>query len=464
MKKAPLNLGRQQFSVDVPDNTDVLSMRRTEIVQEPRLEIGKALDNPIACPPLKELVKLRLREKPQAKAVVVISDKTRPVPYRGESGILTPLLKRMMEAGLSPGLIKLLVATGTHRKMSGEELEDMLDPEVFSFGIEIVQHDCRDDGQLVPLEKSAAGDQILINRTYLESDIRILTGLVESHFMAGVSGGRKSICPGLVDERSTQILHGGPILSSPFARDMILKGNPVHEEATRVARQAGCDMIVNVTLDSDFMLTGIFAGDLEEALLRAYEKIKTYVTIPVRQKYDIVLTHAGYVGVNHYQAAKGAVLCEPILESGGMCLLAAYHTDPDPIGGQNYKRMIRLLKETGAEAFMSKILDPSWTFVPEQWEAQMWAKLYSTIPPENCLYCTMDIPEEAFSILPEKDARTLVPAAESLRELTQKALDWSVAEKERRLGHAPKIAVLADGPYGIPLFDKNRRQAPILSS
>ena len=452
MKKAQLNLGHIQFSVSVPDDADVLSMRKTEPVRNPRLEIERALETPIACLPLKELVRRRLREVPQAKAVVVLSDNTRPVPYRGECGILMPVLEQIMEAGLSPDRIRLLIATGTHRKMSEQELEAMLDPGVFEQEFEIVQHDCRDSSQIIPLEKTNSGGRIQINRVYMESEIRILTGLVESHFMAGVSGGRKSICPGLVDESSTQILHSGPILASPLARDMVLEGNPVHEEATRVAKMAGCDMIINVTLDSDFKLTGVFAGDLEQTLLQAYEKIKTYVTIPVTKTYDLVLSHAGYVGVNHYQAAKGAILCAPIIENNGICLLAAHHTDKDPIGGQNYKRMIRLLGEVGAETFIRKIIDPSWSFVPEQWEAQMWAKLFKKIPPENFLYCTLEIPEETFFWLPERDARTIAPDAANLQELTQKTLDWALAKKKEQLGHSPKVAILTDGPYGIPLF------------
>ena len=452
MKKAQLNLGHIQFSVSVPDDADVLSMRKTEPVRNPRLEIERALETPIACLPLKELVRRRLREVPQAKAVVVLSDNTRPVPYRGECGILMPVLEQIMEAGLSPDRIRLLIATGTHRKMSEQELEAMLDPGVFEQEFEIIQHDCRDSSQIIPLEKTNSGGRIQINRVYMESEIRILTGLVESHFMAGVSGGRKSICPGLVDESSTQILHSGPILASPLARDMVLEGNPVHEEATRVAKMAGCDMIINVTLDSDFKLTGVFAGDLEQTLLQAYEKIKTYVTIPVTKTYDLVLSHAGYVGVNHYQAAKGAILCAPIIENNGICLLAAHHTDKDPIGGQNYKRMIRLLGEVGAETFIRKIIDPSWSFVPEQWEAQMWAKLFKKIPPENFLYCTLEIPEETFFWLPERDARTIAPEAANLQELTQKTLDWALAKKKEQLGHSPKVTILTDGPYGIPLF------------
>jgi hypothetical protein len=337
--------------------------------------------------------------------------------------------------------------------MTKIELEKLLDPKVFSLGIEILQHDCRDSRQLVFLGKTKVGGDISINKSYLESEIRILTGLVESHFMAGVSGGRKSICPGLLNEASTQILHGGSILSSPFSRDLVLEDNPVHLEATRVAKLAGCDMVVNVTLDSDYRTTGIFSGSLEDTLLLAYEKIKSYAAIPVHKKYDIILTHAGFVGINHYQAAKGVTLCAPIIKDNGICILTANHTDQDPIGGKNYKKMMRILGEVGQREFCKKILDPSWIFVPEQWEAQMWTRLFKKIPPENLIYCTQDIPKDAFSWLPERDGRSIAPDASSLQELVTKSLNWAITKKTEQLGRDPEVAILTDGPYGIPILE-----------
>jgi nickel-dependent lactate racemase len=453
MTEVHLNLGHISFTIDVPHEADILSMGFCCPLKNPKQEIKNALARPNSGPPLKKIVRQKLIKSPASKAVVVLSDNTRPVPYRGEEGILLPILNTLMEAGLPPSRIRLLFATGTHRLMTKKEVESLLDPKVFSLGIEILQHDCRDSRQLVFLGKTNIGGDIFINKAYIDNEIRILTGLVESHFMAGVSGGRKSICPGLLSEASTQVLHGGPILSSSCARDLILEKNPVHEEATRVAKLAGCDMVVNVTLDSDYRMTGIFSGGLEDTLLHAYEKIKSYAAIPVFKKYDIILTHSGFVGVNHYQAAKGAALCAPIIENNGICILAAHHTDLDPIGGSNYKHMMRFLGEVGTKTFCQKILDPSWTFVPEQWEAQMWTRLFKKTAPENLLYCTLDIPEDAFSWLPERDARTIAPDADSLQELVVKSLDWAVKQKSKELGKAPKVAVLADGPYGIPFFE-----------
>jgi nickel-dependent lactate racemase len=334
--------------------------------------------------------------------------------------------------------------------MTDREFRDLLDPGIFKRKIRIVQHDSRNTKELKHIGRTEIGGDIRINRTYMEGDIRILTGLVESHFMAGVSGGRKSICPGLLAEDSTHILHSGPILASPTARDLVLDKNPVHEEILAVARMAGSDMIVNVTLDAKYRLTGVFAGDMEEAHLEAVEKLRSYAAIPAQKTYDLVISHVGYVGMNHYQAAKGALVCLPLVKPSGMCLLAAPHSDSDPIGGANYKAMMRLLGEKGPEKFLEKILDPAWTFVPEQWEAQMWAKLFLKIPPQNLLYNTLDISGDSFSWLPGMDARNLTPEAKDLGELVAGSIGWALDYLRKTLQREPTVAILPDGPYGIP--------------
>jgi nickel-dependent lactate racemase len=451
MKEVILNLGHSSFPVRVPDHTDVFAMGKALPLSNSEEKIRNALANPLDSPPLRTLVSQKLRANPKAKAVVVISDNTRPVPYKGKSGILFPLVDEMMKAGIPPSQIRLLVATGTHRPMNEKELWKMLDSRIFTLGLQIINHDSRKSSDMVSIGKTELGGKILLNRYYLESDLKILTGLVESHFMAGASGGRKSICPGLLSEYSTYVLHSGPVLASPKAADLILEGNPVHQEALKVARMAGCDMIVNATLDSNYRLTGIFVGHMESAHLAAVKTLRTWAEIPVRKEYDLVLSHTGFVGVNHYQAAKGALTCIPLLKKNGTCVLAAQHTDPDPIGGANYKKMISLLGELGEEKFMEMILDPSWIFIPGQWEAQMWARLFKKIPPEDLIYCSLEIPEESFSWLPGTDARKLVSKAKNLRELVEKSFAWAIEKLRLRLGREPQIAFLPDGPYGIPV-------------
>jgi len=453
MKDVEFDLSHMRFHIEVPDHAEILRMGKVLPLDNPKQKIQNALENPISSPPLKSITEKKLISNPNAKAVIVISDNTRPVPYSGEEGILLPIVEAMEDAGLSTSQIRILVATGTHRPMTDKEPKDILDPKVFEKGIQIVQHDCRDTKGLQHIGRTKIGGEIRINRLYMEGDIRILTGLVESHFMAGASGGRKSICPGLLAKDSTHILHSGPILASPKARDLILDENPVHKEILAVAQMAGSDMIVNVTLDANYRVTGVYAGDLEVAHREAVEKLRSYAAIPAKHTYDLVITHVGYVGMNHYQAAKGALVCMPLVKPNGICLLAAPHTDRDPIGGPNYKAMMRLLGEKGPEKFSEMILDPTWTFVPDQWEAQMWAKLFLKTPPQNLLYCTMDISRDSFSWLPGTDARSLTPEASDLEELLAGSIDWALEHLRRQLRREPNIAVLPDGPYGIPYLN-----------
>jgi len=428
-------------------------MGKVEVLNDPESAIRMSLEIPISSPPLSEIVKNKLYVNSEARAVIVISDNTRPVPYSGKEGILWPIVNELKKSGLPFRRITILVATGTHHAMTDAGLRKMLDPRIFTNGISIINHDCRRNKDLVGIGSRKRLGDIHVNRFYMESDIKVLTGLVESHFMAGVSGGRKAICPGLISEKSTQLIHGGSILSSPRARDLVLEGNPVHEEAKEVARMAGCDFIVNVTLDADYRVSGVFSGDMEKAHLQAVEKLQSYVAIPVNKKYDLVISHAGFVGINHYQGAKAGTICGSILREGGMCIMAARHADSDPIGTETYKKMLRLLNEKGAKSYESLIKAPDWTFVPDQWQPQMWARLFRVIPPKNLIYCSKEIPVESFTWIPGISGSSLATGKSDLQEIVEKSISWALIKLRADLDREPSVAVLRDGPYGIPVFN-----------
>ena len=452
MKNVEFDLRRTSLSIHLPSETDVLAMSRSGSLLNPEDVIEQTLQEPNGTPSLFEIAHKKNISRPDIRAVIVISDNTRPVPYSGREGILWPIIQVLKSAGLKEGQIHILVATGSHHPMPEEDIQKLLDPRVLESNIPITNHDCRNSKDLINIGKSDLLGDIRVNRLYLESDIKILTGLVESHFMAGASGGRKSICPGIISEESTQLIHGGKILSSPKARDLVFDGNPVHEESLRVARMTGCDFIVNVTLDSDLRLSGVFSGNMEAAHTKAVEKLKSYVAIPVTRKYDLVVSHAGYVGINHYQAAKAGTICASILKDGGRCILAGFHTDIDPVGSENYKRMLRLLNDIGPDKYEERIQETAWEFVPDQWEPQMWGRLFKVIPPENLIYCSLEIPAESFAWIPGTDGRILAPEAQNLEELVNRSLVRTIEELKIQLGRKPSIAVLKDGPYGIPIY------------
>jgi len=468
----------------LPEGSEVLRRADPEPLADPAAALVDALNHPIGAKALTvlatEKVALAHAAHRTPRACIVVSDNTRPVPYKGPNGILMPTVKVLTAAGFAPGDICVLVATGTHRAMSRAELEAMLGTEPFERGLDVVVHDCLDEANLVYIGTTARGTVANINRRYVEADLKILTGLVESHFMAGASGGRKAICPGIFGEKGTFVFHSAALMAHPNARDLQIEGNPVHEESLAVAKMAGVDFIVNVTIDGAFRTTGVFCGDLEAAHAAAVAKLKSYVGIPLTHQYDLVITHGGFVAVNHYQAAKAAVASLGALKAGGGLILIANNSDPNPVGSDRYRTVLSMLKLVGAEALDRALASPDWPFVPEQWQVQEWAKVFKRISMHDFVYFAPQLDDRDWRDLPGINGRTLLRARKTLESRldcsTQNErnasttdprtddipaiIDAAIADflKRRGFTHADiaagrcRVAFLADGPYGIPLY------------
>ncbi|MBN1557081.1 MAG: nickel-dependent lactate racemase [Lentisphaerae bacterium] len=445
-KYVALEFGEETLSIRVPDHADVLTLPACAPLDDSAAALRSSLDDPIDCEPLASLV----RRRRGGTAAIVVSDCTRPVPYRGENGILAPVIDLLRRHGAAR--IIVLVATGTHRAMTGDELRDMLPDEAFASGVEIFNHDCHDRAGLRCIGHTTRGTAAWVNARYLDADIKVLTGLVEPHFMAGFSGGRKSICPGLIGLDATHVFHGAAMMADAQSDSLVLDGNPCHDEALEVARLAGCDFSVNVTLDRHKRITGIFCGDMHAAHEAACTKAAATNAIPIERPYDVVLTHAGYAGINHYQAAKAACEAAKAVQSGGRIILLANHTDAHPVGGPHYRRVLPLLSARGPEGFNAQLASPGWSFVPEQWEVQKWAQVFSKLGAlDRLVYCSPQITGALFAEcgVPGRDGGEgcgmATPPSRCAAVMVQRALDLQFA-----LTPAASLAVLSDGPYGVP--------------
>jgi lactate racemase len=459
MQRIEIEYGKDTLTVPFPIPCDIKGMRPARAVKDPGKEILASFREPAGSLPLSAIVRDKLKKNKNFSTTIVVSDNTRPVPYRGKSGILYPLLQSLISAGCPENNITLLIGNGSHRYMTGAEIETMLGIKEGGFSVRVVQHDYENNDDLVYVGKTKRNSPVHINKQYAKADLKIVTGLVESHFMAGASGGRKGICPGIASKETLGIFHGPEILGSPHSADLVLKGNPCHEEAEQAARLAGCDFAINVTLDAEKKITGIFSGDIFASHSAAVKKIREYVVVQLEKAYDFVLIPAGFVGVNHYQAAKAAIEASRAVKPGGVILIVARHTDPDPIGSPDYKKTLGLLKQKGPAQFYETITSPEWTFTHDQWETQMWSKVLGKTGSENNLiYCSLEIPADEYSIIPSIPGHTFIDRkktdSRNLTSLMESIITQSVISTIRRLGEKnkkePDIVLLKDGPYGIP--------------
>jgi nickel-dependent lactate racemase len=301
-------------------------------------------------------------------ACILICDITRPVP---NATILRPTLRVLHESGIPRDQVLILIATGLHRPSTAAERIEMLGAEIaVNYRVED-HHGTRLDEHSY-LGTTERGVPAWIDTRYINADLKIATGLIEPHLMAGYSGGRKLICPGIAALETVKVWHGPTFLEHPSADCGILKGNPVHEENTRIARMAGCDFIVNVTLDSERRVTSVVAGDMEAAFMEGVRFVEDIVKVPVDEPYDVVITSsAGYpLDTTFYQAVKGLTGCLPIVKQGGTIIMAASLSEG--IGSHELQSIFREI--TSLDTFVERILGKDY-FVMDQWQVEELAKV-----------------------------------------------------------------------------------------
>src|SRR5579871_4974725 len=416
-----LDYGKTGLNVELPDANliGVLGLKPAPALADPTAATEAALGAPIGTPPLAELARGR------RDAVIVICDITRPVP---NTTLLLPVLRTLETAGIAPENITLLIATGTHRPNLGAELETLVGAEIAA-RYRIVNHECKKREAQKYLGVSPNGVPVYLDGIYCEADLKITVGLIEPHFMAGYSGGRKLVMPGLAGFETVQNWHCPRFLESPLATNGSVEGNPVHAEALAIARMQPPDLILDVTLDESNRITGVFAGELERAWRQGVEFAARHVRAAAPAPADIVVTTcAGYpLDATFYQAVKGMVGALPVVKPGGVIIIASECAEG--VGSPDFTRA--LLEAEDLEAFVAHISQPG-VFVPEEWEIEELAKAVR----QATIYCVADgIPAETL-------ARCFVTPCPSVETALEQALE--------RQGAQAAILAIPRGPYVIP--------------
>lgn len=421
-----LDYGRTGLTVRLPDDVDVsvLEPRPATPLADPGGAVAAALASPLGTPPLVELARGR------RDAVVVISDKTRPIPY---GVVLPPLLAALEAGGIPRERIEILVATGLHRANTPAELEAMTSPAIVA-AYRIRNHVARDAGQHVHLGRTERGTELWIDRGYVDADLKVITGLIEPHLMAGYSGGRKAVAPGCAGVETMRSLHGAAMLEARIGPGL-LDGNPFHAELVGIARRVGVDCLCDVTIDRARRLTGVFAGDLEAAHAAGVRAVEAHVAVTLARPADVVITSAAGFPLDdtYYQSIKGLVAALNIVRRGGTIILAAAITEG--LGSAEFQR---LLRETEVpEDFMRRLAAPDF-FTIDQWMLQHLCQ----------------VRRKAEVIVVSHGLAAL--GATHLLADTAPTVEEALARCRRRYGARPHVAVLPEGPYVLPTVNGRR--------
>lgn len=418
----PVNIslayGRGHLAVEFPDHTRIITPTPQHGLPNEKDAVYAALDQPIGSAPLRSLVTR------SSKVTIVFSDITRPTPNER----LIPWLLAYLDGLVERENITLLNSTGTHRPNTKAELEQLLTPEVVA-NYRVINHECEKEEDLVQFGTTRSGEPALINRHIADADVRIITGFIEPHFFAGFSGGPKGIMPGCAGLRTVMSNHGAANINSPSASFGITKGNPIWEELLDIALRVGPSFLINVTLNEERQITGVFAGDLIRAHQEGCEFTRRTAMQLVDEPVDIVVTtNSGYpLDQNLYQGVKGMSAAARIVKKGGLIILACECSDGAPANSP-YER---LLSSTGGPEELLGLLATPGFVRPEQWQGQIQAliqkkarvQVYSNLPVEVVRQCH------------------LTPCPD---------ISQAVRAEVASIGEGARVAVLPFGPLTVP--------------
>jgi nickel-dependent lactate racemase len=409
--------GKTGLEVELPPGPawQILEPRYAEPLADERAAIEQALDAPVAGPPLEELARGR------KSAAIAVCDITRPAPNRLT---LPPLLARLERAGIARERTTILIATGLHRPATPAELDEILGPEIAA-SYPLVNHNARVQEDHVYLGQARHGTPVWIDRRYVEAGLHITLGFIEQHLMAGFSGARKLIAPGLAGQDTIRYLHSPRFMRDARAVEGSLEGNPLHEELLEISQMAGHDFIVDVVLGQQKKITAVFAGSPREAHAAGVAFVREKTTAWLSQPVEAaVTTAAGYpLDLTFYQAVKGVTAATHIVRPGGIILILA--ACAEGAGAQEFSRL--LMESSSAETFLKEIAEAPVTI--DQWQLE---KLALAAQSHRLWYYTPGLPQQYH---PKLWGRSFPTAAQALSQLAAE------------LPPGAPVAVIPEGPY-----------------
>lgn len=413
--------GKDGLTLDLPDNSYIIEPKNLPKIEDEHEKIRNAFRNPINSKSLKDSVKAT------DIVSIVISDITRPTPNH----ILVPaIIEELNHVPLENFVI--INGTGTHRDQTKEEFVEMLGEWIVE-NIRIINNQCHDKETQVNLGRSKFGCDVYLNKEYVESDFRIVTGFIEPHFFAGFSGGPKGIMPGIAGIETIMTFHNARMIGDPLSTWGNMTNNPVQEMTREINALCKPDFMLNVTLNRDKEITEVFAGELYEAHDIGCEFAKEHAMQKCENRFDVVIaSNSGYpLDQNLYQAVKGMSAAHKIVKEGGSIIIASECSDGLPDHG-NYSKIFDMADSP--QEILDMINDPSFK-VFDQWQVQkqavvqVWADVY------------------VYSKLTDEQVESAMLKA-------TRDIEKTLEELKGKYGENMSIAVLPLGPLTIPYVEE----------
>lgn len=305
----PYGDGDLSFTVPARNLLGVYAPHDVPACRDVTFELRRALDAPIGGPTLGQLATGARR------VVLVADDNTRPTPA---DRIVPSLLDELNAAGIPDAAIQVLVALGTHRKMTEDEMRLKFGADTLR-RVSVLNHEAFEPAALVDLGSTPSGVSVKVNRRVLQADLIVGIGSIVPHHIPGFSGGAKIIQPGVCGERTTGQVH---LLS--VRRENSLLGvleNPVRAEMEAIAARAGLRAILNTVLDRHGQVVGAVYGDPRRAFRAGVELSRRVYGVQVPRLADIVVAGSHPCDIEFWQAHKTLYAAELVVRSGGTIII-----------------------------------------------------------------------------------------------------------------------------------------------
>jgi nickel-dependent lactate racemase len=210
----------------------------------------------------------------------------------------------------------------------------------------------------------------------------------------------------------------------------VVDGNPIHDAIREIAARAGVTFNLDVTLNREREITGVFAGDLFDSHQIGCNFARQTAMARSDRLYDVVVTtNSGYpLDQNLYQTVKGMSAAAQIVKPGGAIVVVSECSDGMPDHG-GYRQL--LAKSATPEGFLRMIEEQGFV-THDQWQVQVQAMIR--------LRARVFVKNEVVT-----DALIRKSWLEPVDDV-----GVTVARLMEEAGPDGRLAVLPDGPHTVP--------------